>query len=101
MLGGVIPPCQLDTRTHTLERYPPVLQHPERLQNRIGFLARAAACRYRRGICGRCPSVSLTAFRDGWITIALNCEVKMKTRLNPGSVLGILSSIATLVLICA
>src|SRR5436309_15216413 len=41
------------------------------------------------------------AFRDGWITIALNCEVKMKTRLNPGSVLGILSSVAILVLICA
>src|SRR5438552_13614739 len=46
-------------------------------------------------------SMSLTAFRDGWITIALNCEVKMKTRLNPGSVLGILSSVAMLVLICA
>src|SRR2546425_1977270 len=45
--------------------------------------------------------MSLTAFRDGWITIALNCEVKMKTRLNPGSVLGILSSVAMLVLICA
>ena len=36
-----------------------------------------------------------------WITIALNCEVKMKTRLNPGSVLGILSWVAMLVLICA
>ena len=45
--------------------------------------------------------MSLTAFRDGWITITLNCEVKMKTRLNPGSVLGILSSVAILVLICA
>src|SRR5947207_15210606 len=28
------------------------------------------------------------------------CEVKMKTRLNRGSVLGILSSVAMLVLIC-
>src|SRR5437667_11749891 len=45
--------------------------------------------------------MSLTAFRDGWITITLNCDVKMITRLNPGSVLGILSSVAILVLICA
>src|SRR5262249_17944566 len=38
---------------------------------------------------------------DGSITIAVNCEVKMKRAPNPGSVLGILSSIVILVLISA
>ncbi|PYS10953.1 MAG: hypothetical protein DMG15_19325 [Acidobacteria bacterium] len=37
---------------------------------------------------------------EGSITIALNCEVKMKRAPNPRSVLAILSSIVILVLIC-
>src|SRR5262245_61707981 len=49
----------------------------------------------------RITQVNVLAFRDGWITIPVNCEVKMKTRLSPGSVLWILSSVAMLVLICA